>query len=88
MCPRCALPAHRPAHRARNTSLLVPKPSTGEGCQRRSALDPGQGVRECPLASTAVGGDCLSWLLSLIGPVASQTGGVGSIPHPALTSAP
>jgi hypothetical protein len=25
MCPRCALPAHRPAHRARNTGLFVPK---------------------------------------------------------------
>jgi hypothetical protein len=41
----------------RASGLFVPKPSLGEGCQRRSALDLGQTVRDCPWASTAVSGD-------------------------------
>ena len=44
----------------RATGHFVPKPGTDEGCQRRSASDLGQSVRECPLASTAAGGDCYS----------------------------
>jgi hypothetical protein len=40
--------------------LFVPKPSTGAACQRRSTRGLRQTVRACPLASTAVGGDCHS----------------------------
>jgi hypothetical protein len=42
----------------RARGLFVPKPTIVEGYQRHSVLDLGQTVRECPLASTAVGGDC------------------------------
>jgi len=38
--------------------LFIPKPTIVEGYQRHSVLDLGQPVRECPLASAAVGGDC------------------------------
>jgi hypothetical protein len=41
-------------------SLFVPKPSTGRDCQRHSMRGLVQTVRGCPLASTAVGGDCSS----------------------------
>src|SRR5690348_17959798 len=44
--------------------LFVPKPSTDADCQRRSIPGLGQTVRGCPLASTAVRGDC-HLLLSL-----------------------
>jgi hypothetical protein len=40
--------------------LFVPNPSPGEACQGRIVLDLGQSVRECPWASTAVGGGCYS----------------------------
>ena len=43
-----------------SAGLFVLKPSTGKGCQRRSALDLGQAVRGCPSSSTAVSGDCYS----------------------------
>jgi hypothetical protein len=51
-----------PASHARSTGvgLFVPKPSTGAVCQRRSGADLEPNVRECPLASAAVGGDCHS----------------------------
>jgi hypothetical protein len=39
---------------------FVPKPSTGAGYQRCGMSDLGSTVRRCPLASTAVGGDCYS----------------------------
>lgn len=40
--------------------LFVPKPSTGWDGQRPSTPELGETVRERPLASTAVGGDCYS----------------------------
>ena len=46
--------------------LFVPKPTTVEGYQRHSVLDLGQTVRGCPLASTAVGGDCYSLRYSVV----------------------
>jgi hypothetical protein len=41
-------------------SFFVPKPSTDADCQRRSIPGLGQTARRCPLASTAVRGDCHS----------------------------
>jgi len=40
--------------------LFVPKPSTGANYQRYGMSDLGSTIRRCPLASTAVGGDCYS----------------------------
>src|SRR6266496_1201933 len=40
--------------------LFVPKPSCGADRQRRDVPDLGTIVRQRPLASTAVGGDCYS----------------------------
>jgi hypothetical protein len=44
----------------KHRDLFVPKPSCSTGCQRRSTRDLRQTVRACPLASTAVSGDCHS----------------------------
>jgi hypothetical protein len=41
-------------------SLFVPKPSRGADSQDCDISDLGRTVRRCPLASTAVGGDCYS----------------------------
>src|SRR5690242_14542307 len=46
--------------RTRGPDGLVPKPSTRADCQHRSTPALGQTTRGCPLASTAVGGDCHS----------------------------
>jgi hypothetical protein len=48
------------------TGLFVPKPSTNMDCQRRSMPGLRQPVRGCPLASTAVSGDCHSLCHSLV----------------------
>ncbi len=40
--------------------LFVPKPSHRVRCQRCGVPDLGTTVRRCPLAFTAVGGDCYS----------------------------
>jgi hypothetical protein len=53
-------PAPRIGHLVLGVGLLVPKPSTGAGYQRCGMSDLGSTVRRCPLASTAVGGDCYS----------------------------
>ena len=44
----------------RSSGLFVPKPSCAAGYQRCSTPGLRQTVRACPLASTAVGGDCHS----------------------------
>jgi hypothetical protein len=46
--------------RSAGVGLFVPKSSTDANCQRRSIPGLGQTVRGCPLASTAVRGDCHS----------------------------
>ena len=49
-----------PASRVRfaGVGFFVPEPTTVAGYQYRSLPGLGQTVRECRLASTAVGGDC------------------------------
>lgn len=45
--------------------LFVPKLGNGAGCQGCGVSDLGSIVRRCPLACTAVGGDCYSFAYSV-----------------------
>jgi hypothetical protein len=70
--PAAALPAVEPVH-AYGCGLFVPKPTRDVDCQGSGLPDLGSDVRRCPLASTAVGGDCYSVRYSLFGWERSRT---------------
>ena len=59
MCPIASRPTDAPIGRATRASSSRSQ-VTVPYCQRRGMLGLGQTVRGCPLASTAVGGDCHS----------------------------
>lgn len=70
-CGCCTLVLHAASSSRRHTFGLA------GGCQRRSAPDPGQTVRECLLASTAVGGDLYSLGYSVARPAIPAIAGQG-----------